>query len=183
MKTCTNCSVDKEEKDFSSCKSTVDKLQSWCRKCNTEAGLKWAEANRVKRNIYSRDLLRKERLKNPMYNAYATLLSNAAKRNVSVVMSKETFSAWLAKQELSCHYCSLTLKESLDTRNFRLTIDRKNNSVGYVIENIVLACFACNTGKGSLFTYSEWLEIAQKYVIPKVAKFRAERKAVEISSN
>ena len=44
-----------------------------------------------------------------------------------------------------------------------LTIDRMDNSSGYSMDNIVIACRRCNTVKGGWFTYSEMIEIADRY--------------------
>lgn len=43
----------------------------------------------------------------------------------------------------------------------RLTIDRKNNNGNYCIDNIVLACYRCNTIKGDFFTEQEMLKIGK----------------------
>lgn len=42
-----------------------------------------------------------------------------------------------------------------------------NNELGYVEDNLVLACDTCNFTKSSVFNYEEFREIAQKYLKPK----------------
>lgn len=52
-----------------------------------------------------------------------------------------------------CHYCGAALPSTGHG------IDRKNSAAGYVPENIVLACDACNRIKGDLFSYAQMTEI------------------------
>jgi hypothetical protein len=56
----------------------------------------------------------------------------------------------------SCHYCSKPVdwKPHGDTG---YNLDRKNNSLGYSVENCVVCCGDCNKLKGDRFTYEEML--------------------------
>ena len=54
--------------------------------------------------------------------------------------------------------------------NMRLSIDRKDNSLGYEKGNLALACMICNKIKSDFFSEKEMLEIAKKYVTPRVLK-------------
>ena len=56
----------------------------------------------------------------------------------------------------------------------RLTVDRKDNDKGYSLDNMVLACHRCNSIKGDWFSYDEMKEIAEKYMIPRIEKWRRE---------
>lgn len=49
----------------------------------------------------------------------------------------------------------------------RLTIDRKDNKIGYIIDNMVLCCFRCNSTKSDFFTFEEMLKIGKKIIKPK----------------
>lgn len=53
-KTCTHCHKCKPLEDFAACKHTLDKLQSWCRKCKSADSLRWARENRERRNEIQR---------------------------------------------------------------------------------------------------------------------------------
>jgi len=55
-----------------------------------------------------------------------------------------------------------------------MTIDRKDNALGYTPENVVSACFICNRIKSNFFIYEEMLEIGQKYVKPRMLIFEQE---------
>ena len=63
-----------------------------------------------------------------------------------------------------CHYCGLPPSRPLPTnvrrretcKDFvRNGVDRKNNSIGYVVENVVTCCTTCNKFKKSM-TYEEF---------------------------
>ena len=60
----------------------------------------------------------------------------------------------------NCHYCSLPLKwmpHYAGKGGWQL--DRKDNSLGYSVENCVVCCKHCNLAKGKHFSYEEWREI------------------------
>jgi len=89
------------------------------------------------------------------------------------ILTRKKFLNWYNNQERKCHYCNRTIedvrKNSRETNNNhatgRLSIDRKNNKRGYVLNNIVLACFRCNNTKGSYFTEKEFLKLNLPYKI------------------
>jgi len=79
-----------------------------------------------------------------------------------------TYIEWYNKQEQICYYCKRTLNEiNQDTKeqsqNYktRLSIDRKDSNKGYILNNIILACFRCNAIKSDYFTEQEMLKIGE----------------------
>jgi hypothetical protein len=54
-----------------------------------------------------------------------------------------------------CHYCDAALPATGHG------IDRKDSSIGYRLENVVLACDACNRIKSDLFSYEQMMEIGR----------------------
>lgn len=48
-----------------------------------------------------------------------------------------------------CMYC--------DSLNEFMTIDRKDNSIGYLKVNCVTACYLCNSTKGDVLTFEQML--------------------------
>lgn len=115
--------------------------------------------------------MKARRLKNPDRYAFRLILSNAQIRNIPVSCSKDQFCKWFNNTLKVCHYCELPEEVSLLFLKKRLTIDRKDNTFGYIIDNLVFACDVCNRSKGSFFSYVEWKEIANKYVKPKIKLF------------
>lgn len=101
-------------------------------------------------------------------------IQNRAKaRNIEVCNENE-FNIWLENQKRSCHYCGIEefqLSSNNDKKQKMLTIDRKNNAVGYVPNNMCLACFRCNNSKSNFFKESEWKEICEKFVKPRLHEY------------
>jgi hypothetical protein len=84
----------------------------------------------------------------------------------------ENFKKWYEETEKKCFYCDIPLEIWKKLFNghqnkYSLSIDRKNNAIGYVTNNLVFACSKCNVSKNDLFDSVEWREIAQKYIKPK----------------
>ncbi len=70
-----------------------------------------------------------------------------------------------------CHYCSIPEDEFYQRwggpfyggfkRGRRLEIDRKVGSLGYDIQNCVLACAICNMSKSDKFAYEEFMKVGK----------------------
>lgn len=57
----------------------------------------------------------------------------------------------------NCHYCNKTIPWFSRSRAYYL--DRKDNNIGYSVENCVVCCTRCNLSRGRRFTYEEWIQI------------------------
>lgn len=123
---------------------------------------KYNEENREAYNLYRNNW----RKFNPR-GIYDVIKQSATKRNLSISFSRDEFEIWWNKQKQKCFYCDRTLekilldKDKTKTKSQRLTIDRKNNDVGYSVSNIVLCCYRCNCIKGDFFSEFEMLEIGK----------------------
>lgn len=100
---------------------------------------------------------------------------NARNRGLQFALELTSFTEWFNAQEKKCTYCSIPVDRiKADGKGIRrsttLSIDRKDNSRGYLLENIALACMKCNFIKSDLLEYSEMQEIGQKYLRPKWEK-------------
>lgn len=98
------------------------------------------------------------------------------KRNKDIC-KKELFILWYKNQEKKCVYCDITEEDWIKLYSEkhirtakRLTIDRMNNDLGYVLDNLALACYHCNFIKGELFNFNEMKELGQKYIKTKWQK-------------
>jgi hypothetical protein len=105
---------------------------------------------------------------------YAQYRKNAINRNILFNLTLREFSQLIDKE---CHYCGQTanLKAFSDERliekgingNFVYTgIDRKNSSLGYVVENCLTCCKTCNFAKNDM-PYEEFINY-----LDRVTKFR-----------
>jgi 5-methylcytosine-specific restriction endonuclease McrA len=104
------------------------------------------------------------------YNATATgkywNMRSRARKNKPVFDIKQIdFENWFNTTPKWCFYCKRDLEFGTGRGNSWgfLTVDRFDNGLGYTIDNIVLACKACNTIKGFWFSGDEMVEIAEKY--------------------
>jgi hypothetical protein len=70
------------------------------------------------------------------------------------------FQSWYCQEASirdACHYCGIDRPQLRDAGSNLCSwhIDRKNNSLPYVLGNLVLACDHCNSWKGARRTYAE----------------------------
>lgn len=99
-------------------------------------------------------------IKNHIFDGYKR---GATKRGYSFELTKEEFLKLILED---CHYCgqepSQTIKSSYSSPNFKYNgIDRKDNKVGYTIENSLPCCGICNQAKMDL-EYNQFLELIFK---------------------
>ena len=125
----------------------------------------YREKNKEKYNKYRREYRK--------YNAngiYRVIKEGLLKRNKDesfLVITQQDFVDWYENQEKKCFYCGRTIEEikksndTLNKKTYRLTIDRKNNDIGYTKDNICLCCYRCNSIKSDYFTEEEMLKIGQ----------------------
>jgi hypothetical protein len=105
---------------------------------NLEGIRKWKEKNGAP-NIKPRGMA----AFNKLFNTYR---SSAKSKNLSFDLTKEQF-AILTKAD--CHYCGVKPTKILDNPEFNggyiyNGIDRKNNDIGYVMDNCLTCCTDCN---------------------------------------
>jgi len=156
MKACTLCGVIKPLSSFSKHRLTKDGHAYQCRKCNEARAKIWRKTpSGIFSNIKGRNRFYKK---------------NGSYMYKPLVISKVEFIKWHNAQPKICVYCDLEeenlkhLHGPLHRRASRLTIDCVDNDLGYVMENLVLACDRCNYVKANVFSFGEMREIAQKYL-------------------
>lgn len=85
---------------------------------------------------------------------------NAKTRNLKWELSREEFKYLITQ---SCYYCNVDPNSLFETPEgsqiVKSGIDRKNNDLGYNIDNCVSCCKICNRAKGTLTEelFNEWL--------------------------
>ena len=120
---------------------------------------------------YNSERLRLQFRKKPYESLYNTLL-RASKNRHTVELTYEEFLEFTKIEK--CHYCGSEVQWSEYNKSFgsRYNLDRKDNNVGYVKENLVVCCLRCNYGKGRMFTYNQWLAIGE-YISLNTKLFRS----------
>lgn len=96
---------------------------------------------------------------------------NARRRGLEVTLTEELFQNWYASQPKACCYCGVPECELASRKNTGLTIDRKDNSIGYTLNNVCIACFRCNNMKSDFFTHEAWSRIAEEFIKPRLSEF------------
>lgn len=78
-----------------------------------------------------------------------------------------------------CHYCNTLLQFNPYTRDENskyvsraYQLDRKNNNLGYTVENVVPCCWNCNRIKSDIYSYEEFLLLSP--ILKEIIKRRSE---------
>lgn len=105
-----------------------------------------------------------EKSNNSILNVlFKTYESGALRRGYDFKLDINEFEKLI---HLNCHYCGVEPKQILKKQGMRYKliyngIDRKNNEIGYVLDNCVPCCKFCNFAKSkfNLNEFKEWLVI------------------------
>ena len=101
---------------------------------------------------------------------YSTYRHRAKKKDIAFDINIKDFEK-LTKG--NCYYCNdspTCIKKSHHNSGDYIynTIDRLDNSKGYISGNLAMCCYRCNRIKSDFFTASEMKEIAEKYIKPRL---------------
>lgn len=83
---------------------------------------------------------------------YRKLKHKAKSKNLALEITLEQYRKII--EPGACHYC----KGPLDQAGYNL--DRKDNSLGYLIDNVVPCCGRCNSIKCEHLTYNEMIVLS-----------------------
>ena len=128
-----------------------------------------------KQRKYQKDWIKRKREKDEKFREYhrlwkktpagkfSCIKSEAKRRGIVVSMTKEEFVKWFNNIEKKCHYCGCEILSNSGgkPKPNSLTIERKNNNGDYCIENIVLACYRCNSVKSFWFDYHQMKHLSK----------------------
>jgi len=158
-KYCNRCDRTLPIENFSKDKKSKDGHSFYCKDCMSEYGKKYRN---TPAGIYSNTKGKQKWCK-----------ENGDSRAKPFNISKEDFVKWHNSQPKFCVYCDIPedkiplFSEVYGGRDGRLSIDCKDNSLGYVKGNLVLACDTCNFLKSNVFSFEEMRELAQLFIKPK----------------
>ena len=82
---------------------------------------------------------------------YGSLRYSAKDRGLKLTITKEEYRKIISLDR--CHYCQGPLDKTGSS------LDRKDNSLGYSLENVLPCCKYCNVLKGSLLSYDEMVQV------------------------
>ena len=119
----------------------------------------------------------------PYESHYNSLVYAARRRNQSISLTYEEYVHFTDTKE--CHYCGTPIlwKTVADQKTNRLNLDRKDNDLGYSLDNCVVCCYSCNVTKGDRFTYEEFMLLAPILkAIQQRREYEKARESKEIES-
>jgi hypothetical protein len=100
--------------------------------------------------------------KRPYEALYNNLVKQSHRRKIDMSLLFEEFVEFT--KQTKCHYCNAEVfwsKVNLSQNGFRTNMDRKDNSLGYEKNNLVVCCWRCNNGRSNLFSYEEWFGMTE----------------------
>jgi len=99
--------------------------------------------------------------KQPFESLYNRVRQSAAKRSVPFDLSYADFISYTVVS--NCHYCGdmVSWTKWNVGKKGPTNLDRKDSSLGYSKNNLVVSCTRCNKAKLDHFTYEEWLRIGK----------------------
>lgn len=89
---------------------------------------------------------------------------DAKRRNIIFVIS---FEFWWAEVQKTCIYCQDRLGERSKTT---VGLDRLDNNLGYIEENVASCCRFCNLTKCDRLDYKEMKIVAEALICHKISK-------------
>jgi len=169
MKKCTKCGQIHPLSEFGKHRLAKDGLTHRCKECSKKHSKQYRESPvGIFQNIKGRIIYRDKR---------------------ELYFTRDAFLEWWNSHPKICAYCGITQEEFANFQEHykmkirRMTIDRKNNSGQYTIDNIVMACHRCNSIKSDWFTYDEMKEIADKYMKPRIEVWRKTHSSLSKAKN
>ena len=158
-KTCSKCGIEKPVSEFSSSSPNKDGYNSWCRQCVRDSTAKFRQ---TPSGIYS--LIKGRQTYDHKHGLPAAKPFN---------LKRKEFIEWYEDEPKVCCYCDtpeehipLMTEKWGDVTN-RLTVDCRNDSIGYRIDNLALACPKCNLVKQNILTFDEMCYVGQNFIKPK----------------
>jgi hypothetical protein len=100
---------------------------------------------------------------------YNVLQYGARKRQITYCTRGEFITWWTDTPDV-CEYCGLAIDEikqawpAIKGTAYRLSVDRKDNTLGYEVGNMVKACYVCNLMRHRFLSYEE----AKQFLGPMV---------------
>lgn len=134
-KKCNKCGIEKDINEFWKDKDSLDGCRKYCMSCEKEKRIKRIEEDYLKQII--------------------TVTLSRAKKDKLPYDSFQKLYDWLKPvfDEGKCEYCFKELDKSVDKGKCNIdspSLDQIIPGEGYVIGNIILACFSCNRKKNNL---------------------------------
>ena len=107
--------------------------------------------NERRRKSYLKNIEKRHKYNKTIKARYAQGRSAASKRGYAWELTLDEYSALILNS--NCHYCYHVLSDTGSG------LDRKDNNIGYMLDNCVPCCAHCNGFKGHYLTYAEMVAV------------------------
>ena len=132
-KNCARCHEWKPLIDFNTSTKNWDALHTICRGCAA---------------VYNQERYKKYR-SNTLKSVWNNMIKTSRYRNIENSISCDDIETIWENQKGRCFYSGCDMSKDIGS-SFKVTIDRKDSSRGYHIDNVVLCCYAVNVMKNKL---------------------------------
>lgn len=136
---------------------------------------------RNKRRAQKKRYKKNKKIKDPIYFIGDHIRESARNRNIEAPHKPKEYRDWYDKQKKICNFCGNTnetiksylsgVGEKITKVHNRLHVERLDSLKGYLIGNLALACYICNSHKSDIISSEDFKEIAEKYIKPKIKLF------------
>jgi len=200
-KRCARCKMVRPIENYYKVKfESLDGRHVFCKRCIliSQRAYKYKNRERIQKREHNRRL--RLRSIDPHYStktntrwrqtakgAYATIknrsISKSRRGSAQFDISYKDFLFWYNNEKKLCRYCGISLKEFLLIRHNLfgiaqrtnvLTIDRLDSNIPYQRGNLGFACYLCNHCKGYVFSDTEFKDIAERFIKPRLMRYLEE---------
>ena len=192
LKTCSKCKESKPLTEFHKNRGNKDGLHNYCKECNRANTAAYYKTDAGKASIKKQQESGYYRVGK---GAIAKFRIAAAAKGRECTLTQQALESWWQATPDTCHYCTTTTENYQAIRDMLLaypghnpeilrfgrffrspkhqaiqdmTIDRRDNTQGYTLGNIVKACWICNSLKNDFWTEAEMQRLAP----PMMARLR-----------
>jgi hypothetical protein len=141
MKTCSKCNLIKEENDF-----YRPKRSSICKSCHLEITKNYKREKRLNPEFVKNEGLKQKERRIRLWQK--TLLNDCKYRNHEVDIDVDYIDFLFEKQNGKCYWFGVDLIPSnIKKHPQQPSLDRLDNNLGYVRDNVILSCYSANIGR------------------------------------
>lgn len=191
-KECANCHRILDESYFTKNKRNADGLHSYCKECNALKAKIYNQTKGKEKLIKSRKRQVDSGYFRYGHGAYINMQKSASKRGIAFDLTETQLKDWWFSSEDKCFYCGCTQDKFIEYRDFvknyngtnsqilyikdhvfnkpnyykisTMTIDRVDSSIGYKIDNMVKACWICNSLKSNTYSKEDMMLLGPKVI-------------------
>lgn len=144
MRTCRKCKEEKPIFDFG---SYPDKrIRARCKRCCVEATQLWRAGHKSDLAVYRENYYTSCDIQIALIRRFKYFVSSCKRRNDSIELSVEMLQQVFDRQNGRCKYTNLPLTPEANKIN-TMSIDRIDNTKGYIGDNVQLVCHVVNIMK------------------------------------